>query len=766
MQKYNDQMNKAEQNTKELGKASDGLGTAMKGLFTLALVQQVSNYVGEMVKLGTEANATEARFRALTETMGEYDETMGGLRKATLGAVDDMTLQSGALLLIQTTGIKTNEELQRMMNLIVQTKKPSEDMTTAINNFGLMLANNSILRLDSFGISASKVRLRIEELKSELGVDRSTAFRMAVLEEGEKNIRKFGDAADVASTASSRFATKMTNAAQDIAQAAATGFEGWFLFFDYIDKKAAHDKEQLQELATTMSQDLLPASKELSDLFSGRWGEVDMMGMEGVGSTSFILNFTQEAIAAAQKNPALLNDIDAFREFLFERMTHGSQEQMNELLAVGDSGIFSGMVEAIVPMLDKSQALRDVAESTADVQLRLRDIISDQNSLYVDQQKYIDEVHRKSQEAADAAQFAADRQNVILSTYMGALGVAGEGAMSAAFSMNGQASGDTGVPEYLTQGQADAVGQAAAQARMLADNMKAASEAEEGLFTDEQVERADAYAGQLEDMADNAQDAADAFKNMSLDEMLGRDGGGRLGEELDTVLEKMKALGAEAYQLQNAGDAFDLASGRESWMGKAFDEQIATSIAQSIMGGGMTEHMAAAILKEFDAVMAGAQLQGTDINNPQFQSMMTSTFTNPSFNPDTFNPDEFLAGFSPAATAAQTISDALVDTGTVSGDISSNMDLAVASADLFAGSMIVSNKQAEGIVGNVATIGTELEKVSKTTTKIPIQLEWVNPNGVWTMILPMFVQMMTGTGGVAPGSNTQASSSGPMVRQG
>ena len=38
--------------------------------------------------------------------------------------------------------------------------------TESMENFALMLANQSILRLDSFGISSGKVTARIEELMS------------------------------------------------------------------------------------------------------------------------------------------------------------------------------------------------------------------------------------------------------------------------------------------------------------------------------------------------------------------------------------------------------------------------------------------------------------------------------------------------------------------------------------------------------------------------------------------------------------------------
>jgi len=70
-----------------------------------------------------------------------------------------------------------------------------EDATASMENFALMMANQSVPRLDSFGISASAVRTRIDELMSSVeGMTREQAFAMAVAEEGAVALERLGDA--------------------------------------------------------------------------------------------------------------------------------------------------------------------------------------------------------------------------------------------------------------------------------------------------------------------------------------------------------------------------------------------------------------------------------------------------------------------------------------------------------------------------------------------------------------------------------------------
>ena len=751
MQKYNTEVKKAEDTTKNLGKSSDNLAGTLRGLFTLALVQRIAAVGAEMVQLGTEANQTEERFRNLTSTMGDYDSTMLGLRDATLNIVDDMHLQAGAMLLIQTAGIETNAELERMMNLITMTKKPSEDMTTAIQNFGLMLANNSILRLDSFGISASKVRARIIDLQATLGIDRSEAFRMAVLEEGEKNIAKFGASADAAGTSISRLSVVFENAFQDISQNVAMGAEALLGFLEIamgnsplLRGREANTQAMVEDL-TQMAMELLP-------------NQTDITGLP----PDFIAHYMHAAVEVAIRSPKLAEDKQRLHNMVTSMLTpedmslpYGTSPEAYNTLTSAMATMaqyVSGNSEALMTQLAYEQQLVDAEAERLE---NIKGIANWQDEMNRLNQRNTRELI-KQREVLELQANLRDTINSRLDEY-------GQGMFSEAFRFNGQMEGDTGVPQYLTQDQAGNIQAQADSIAQLVDHMHTLDEANDALYTDEELARADAYRDKTNEMADAAQNAADAFKNMSLSELLGQGGGGRLAEEMDAVIEKMKELGAESWEINNAQRAFDLRTGRESNLSLAFQDQIRTFNAQIYKQQGADA--AVAFMAAYDETLSQARLMGIDTNNPDFVSAVTQTFTNP-LDTANFDIQGFLSGFAPAATAAEDMNTALTEAGTVSGDLTSSMDLATASADMFAGSMIVSNKQAEGTATHIKTIGTELEKLSKTTTKIPFELEWANPSAFLAWLLPGIIQAVQGAGGVMPGTDTRASQSGSMVRMG
>lgn len=759
LNKYNQAVDSAAKNTSSLGKASDGsasnfdrLSKAVTGFVTIGLAVKIGQIGLELNQLGREVNATRTVFEQLAGGSAAASDLLDRMADATGNVVDNMTLMRGASQLMNLGLTQSADQTVKLVDMIIALKKPTDDATSAVDNFSLMLSNASYLRLDSFGLSAGRVRDRVAELKEEFpDMAREARFTMATMEEMEKKMVKLGDATKVAETATGRMETTFENFKQQFGSNLNQGVEGGLGIIEIMlgihPAQQAILKAKADAAAIALAEDL---NHSLISAMSGAG-----FGMDA----GFITEFVKTSLEMAATDPSLMGDVDNFMSAVFRQMG----------ATVGDTGPFRQILQDTMDIHLFNQEDRDNAAEMAAEQQRILDIEAqrvENARMVLSFTDQMADLNERNSRAAIEQYNAEQRIAGIRAQMMGQMGESGQAAFGAAFSMNGEMHGDTGVPQYLTQGQAAAVAEQADAVATLVDQMKALNEETEGTFTEEEIENAESYSDRLGDMADNAQAAADAFENMSLDELLGRDSGGRLGEELDVVLEKMKALGAEAHQLQNAGDAFDLASGRESWMGKAFEEQIATNLAQSIMGGGMTEHMAAAILREFDAVMAGSQLRGVDVNNPQFQSMMTSTFTNPSFNPDTFNPDEFLAGFSPAADAAQNMSTAIAETGTSMGGITSEMDVATASADLFAGSMIVANKQAEGVEAHVKAVSADLEKLSKTTTKIPFELEWANPSAFLAWLLPGLIQAVQGAGGVMPGTDSRASSSGPLVRQG
>jgi hypothetical protein len=230
--RYNRAMGQAEQQTRRVGQAADQqqgswnrLGTAIGGAIAAIGIQQVISFAEDFNELGTQVDITERTFAQLAGTLGDSSDLLTRLQGATGGIVDDMTLMSGASRLLSMGLAENSDEVARLTELAVRLGGAmGNDAGASIENFSLLLANESILRLDSFGISSARVRQRIDELlESGEALNRSEAFRLAVLEEGGNSLDRLGSAAAAAETPLARLQTRLDNIFQQGAQNFATG---------------------------------------------------------------------------------------------------------------------------------------------------------------------------------------------------------------------------------------------------------------------------------------------------------------------------------------------------------------------------------------------------------------------------------------------------------------------------------------------------------------------------------------------------------------
>jgi hypothetical protein len=218
---YNQKMAQAAQATTQVNTANrslmgsfQGLATAVGGAIAVMGVQQIISAASEMNELGVKVSANRELFDQLTTAIGGNEAVIASLRDSTGGVVDDLTLMSGASQLLRLNIVDNNRDLSELVGNIQKLKQPTESTTDAIQNFALMLSNESLLRLDSFGISSANVKRRMDEL--------GESFREAVMFEMGNQVERLGDAADVAETAFKRLQTRIEN----IVQVMAEGFAG------------------------------------------------------------------------------------------------------------------------------------------------------------------------------------------------------------------------------------------------------------------------------------------------------------------------------------------------------------------------------------------------------------------------------------------------------------------------------------------------------------------------------------------------------------
>jgi hypothetical protein len=183
--------------TQAWGSFKTGVTTAL-GAFAIA--GGVAAIVGQINDLGFAANAAEKTFTQVAGGADEAAASLARMRQLTGGVIDDMSLMKGASSLLVTGIAQTNEQAEELVNLGARLGSVmGVDAAESISNLNSALLNNSFMRLDTLGISAARVRERVNELK-EAGMDMSEAFSQAVLEIGSQTLEDLGAAAGVAET--------------------------------------------------------------------------------------------------------------------------------------------------------------------------------------------------------------------------------------------------------------------------------------------------------------------------------------------------------------------------------------------------------------------------------------------------------------------------------------------------------------------------------------------------------------------------------------
>ncbi len=198
-----------------LGKVALGAGVAVAGI-----VAGIGIAAFKLAKDAAEVEKTRNTWNNLAISLGESGGNIESLREATRGMVNDADLMFSASKLMSMGLAKSNDEAARLLEISTQLGSAmGVDATTAAEDFALMLANQSIPRLDTFGISSGKVRQRIEELmEADKNLTREQAFLTATLEEAEKTLAKVGEQGTGAAGDMARLQANMDNLKSQIGE--------------------------------------------------------------------------------------------------------------------------------------------------------------------------------------------------------------------------------------------------------------------------------------------------------------------------------------------------------------------------------------------------------------------------------------------------------------------------------------------------------------------------------------------------------------------
>lgn len=193
-----DDLNKVGEAAKKAGGFAQFLGDnfSITAGDLVNFAKQLPAIVGELVDLGVSADRARTALTSYAGGGKEATEMITAMQDATNGALSEMaTMQSATKLL--SMGLADNaEEAAKLTDIAVTLgstmgKGPQE----AFEEFTLLLANQSILRLDTFGISGATVRQRMEDMAKATGeTDRQLLFLNATMEEAGKKMATLDEA--------------------------------------------------------------------------------------------------------------------------------------------------------------------------------------------------------------------------------------------------------------------------------------------------------------------------------------------------------------------------------------------------------------------------------------------------------------------------------------------------------------------------------------------------------------------------------------------
>jgi biopolymer transport protein ExbD len=628
MNKYSSAMGQATADTKQFDQAAQGsgagvenlastIGNAVKGFIAFKAVGMAA----EMVTIGNAANATQATFTALSGGINQATNTLNALRAATGGVVADTELMAGANRLLAMNIATSGQQAADLAGVAVNLGKAfGQDASSAIENFSLMIANQSLLRLDSLGISAAAVRERMKELAAEFPeMDKQARFTQATLEQATVTVDRLGTSITAAQTPLAKLETSFENLKTTVSQSMATVVNDALTaagqlatIFDLIGKNgldavanAAFNPEN-----SLAQQRALPLADAGVEMFSEY---LDMGGMNTTMTGLQMQEMLERAFTMVEENPALKSDWSKVVEEII-----GSPFDPNStaMVALRDS------LSATYSIVTKEAAVN--AENQSRELARFQAIMASQANPGMT----FDQMQQQNYEAAKYGaltdQFGGTTGkggSWFENTFGGAGDVAAAGELFTQLE-SAQAS------LAAFQGSAGGIGQfidASTMEGINAQFEKLRELNEQGLITDDSLAKA-------EEFKTKAEAAAKAFENMSLTDIFGQSSGGVKGEIGDLVLERMKENGATPEELAAVQRQFDLSSGRETQSSLAFDEKVVPMLEQLALEDPA---MAAQAIANFEESSKQAKLLGIDdatmANNIMGFTGMTGTGAGSSF---------------------------------------------------------------------------------------------------------------------------------------
>ncbi len=173
----------------------------------------VSLAVGSL-KLAEQAKVATSSFTSLSGSANIARLNLQAMGRATKGLISETEQMKIANQLLGMNIVQTADQLEEVVGVSRRLGKEFRGLGArdAAEEFAIMIANMSVARLDSFGLSSGRVRKRILELIATTeGMTREMAFFQATMEEGQATIERLGPEINTTSDEVSRMAAEWAN---------------------------------------------------------------------------------------------------------------------------------------------------------------------------------------------------------------------------------------------------------------------------------------------------------------------------------------------------------------------------------------------------------------------------------------------------------------------------------------------------------------------------------------------------------------------------
>jgi len=177
------------------GMAASAVGPAALATGILAVGAAFVKLGVDSVNAAEEAKVASAAFVNLSGGANIATANLNAMRRATGGLISQTEQMGIANQLLGMNIVQTASQLEQVVSVSARLGAEFKGLGArdAADEFAIMIANMSVARLDSFGLSSGAVRKRIEELKSTVeGMTPEMAFLQATMEESEKTVDRLG----------------------------------------------------------------------------------------------------------------------------------------------------------------------------------------------------------------------------------------------------------------------------------------------------------------------------------------------------------------------------------------------------------------------------------------------------------------------------------------------------------------------------------------------------------------------------------------------